>query len=72
MKSLNDYLEDIDVSDSMYELATARYESLVDFIQKSELKQYEPDIFLQGSIKLGTMIKPLTDDGSYDIDIVCK
>ncbi len=72
MKSLNDYLEDIDVSDSMYEIATKRYESLVEFIQKSELKQYEPDIFLQGSIKLGTMIKPLTDDGSYDIDIVCK
>ena len=72
MKSLNDYLEDIDVSDSMYELATKRYESLAEFIQKSELKQYEPDIFLQGSIKLGTMIKPLTDDGSYDIDIVCK
>ena len=36
MKSLNDYLEDIDVSDSMYELATARYESLVDFIQKGQ------------------------------------
>lgn len=26
----------------------------------------------QGSFKLGTAIRPLTEDGSYDIDIVCK
>ncbi|WP_408610445.1 cyclic GMP-AMP synthase DncV-like nucleotidyltransferase [Leptotrichia hongkongensis] len=26
---------------------------------------------MQGSIKLGTAIKPITEEGSYDIDIVC-
>lgn len=31
-----------------------------------------PDIYLQGSFKLGTAIKPLTEEGSYDIDIVCN
>ena len=36
------------------------------------LTKYSPDIYLQGSIKLGTAIKPLTEDGVYDIDIVCN
>ena len=27
---------------------------------------------MQGSFKLGTAIKPLTEDGAYDIDIVCN
>lgn len=42
------------------------------FIGDSDLNEYIPEIFLQGSFKLGTAIRPLTEDGSYDIDIVCK
>ena len=48
-----------------------RYEAISSFIVVSELRKYNPDIFLQGSFKLGTAIKPLTQDGSFDIDIVC-
>ena len=46
--------------------------NIVDYISDSELSNYRPDIFLQGSIKLGTAIKPLTNDGNYDVDIVCN
>ncbi|MCH5345010.1 MAG: nucleotidyltransferase [Acetatifactor sp.] len=71
-KEIRDLLENIEVADSEYEKAVKRYESLTSFIDDSDLKDYMPEIFLQGSFKLGTAIRPLTEDGSYDIDIVCK
>ena len=69
---LEELIESIDISDANYEKATNRYYSIVDYISDSELSNYRPDIFLQGSIKLGTAIKPLTNDGNYDVDIVCN
>lgn len=48
----------------------SRYESLAAFMGDSGLNDYTPEIFLQGSFKLGTAIRPLTEEGSYDIDIV--
>lgn len=65
-------IEEIDVSDSNYEKATNRYNSIANYIKNSELDSDRPDIYLQGSFKLGTAIKPLTEDGAYDIDIVCN
>lgn len=71
-QSVKQLLDDIDVSDANYEKAIHRYEAITSFINGSELQKYSPDIFVQGSFKLGTAIKPLTSEGSYDIDIVCK
>lgn len=65
-------IAEIDVSDSNYEKATNRYNSIANYIKNSELDSDNPDIYLQGSFKLGTAIKPLTEDGAYDIDIVCN
>ena len=65
-------IEEIDVSDSNYEKATNRYNSIANYIKNSDLDSDRPDIYLQGSFKLGTAIKPLTEDGAYDIDIVCN
>lgn len=65
-------IEEIDVSDSNYEKATNRYNSIANYIKNSELDLDKPDIYLQGSFKLGTAIKPLTEEGVYDIDIVCN
>lgn len=65
-------IEEIDVSDSNYEKATNRYNSIANYIKNSELDSDKPDIYLQGSFKLGTAIKPLTKEGAYDIDIVCN
>lgn len=65
-------IEEIDVSDANYEKATKRYQSIADYLHNSEMSKYNPDIYLQGSFKIGTAIKPLTEDGAYDIDIVCN
>lgn len=71
-KEIKELINEIEVSDSDYEKATLRYNSVANFIRESNLKELNPDIFLQGSIKLGTAIKPITNDGAYDIDVVCN
>lgn len=69
---IRELIEEIDVSESNYNKATNRYNSIANYIHNSEMTKYSPDIYIQGSFKLGTAIKPLTEDGSYDIDIVCN
>lgn len=71
-EKLKELIDDIDVSDANYEKAENRYKSIANFIDNSTMSQYNPDIYLQGSFKLGTAVKPLTDDGSYDIDVICN
>lgn len=71
-KEIKELINEIDVSESNYEKASNRYKAIANYIKESDLAEYNPDIYLQGSIKLGTAIKPLTQDGAYDIDIVCN
>lgn len=71
-KEIKELINEIDVSESNYEKASNRYKAIANYIKESDLAEYSPDIYLQGSIKLGTAIKPLTEDGAYDIDIVCN
>ena len=67
---IKELLKEIDVSEYDYEKAIKRYESISAFVEDSMLNQFNPYIFIQGSFKLGTAIKPIIDDGSYDIDMV--
>lgn len=65
-------VDNIDVSDSNYEKAIDRYESIANYIDDSNDNSSRIEIYIQGSFKLGTAIRPLTEEGSYDIDIVCN
>ncbi len=40
--------------------------------QKSELAQYEPDVYSQGSTRLGTNNRPITQKDEYDFDGVAE
>ncbi|MBV1818119.1 nucleotidyltransferase [Clostridium cochlearium] len=72
-KELKELITEIDVSDSNYEKVIQRYNSIANYIHDNpDIKDLKPDIYIQGSFKLGTAIKPLAEDGSYDIDIVCN
>lgn len=70
---LNLILEKIELTKTEYDIATERYESLGSFLAlQSEIKSYEPEIFPQGSFRLGTAIKPLNPEEPYDLDLTCK
>lgn len=65
--------ESLDIPQHLYEDAVLKYEDVGGWLasEDSELQNYSPEIYPQGSFRLGTMIKPLTDRDEYDIDLVC-
>jgi hypothetical protein len=66
--------EALDISETQYEAAVDHYEAVGDWLNKedSPIAAYDPQIFPQGSFRLGTMIKPVNDTDEYDIDLVCE
>jgi hypothetical protein len=64
----------IDIPDSAYERAEARYKDLSEWFSRNEARCYtfKPHIYSQGSFRLGTVIRPVDDDGEYDLDVGCR
>ena len=72
-KTLELILEELELPASAYEKAVSRYEDLGSFLASDScIKQYEPNVFVQGSFRLGTAIKPLDSSEPYDLDLTCK
>lgn len=77
-KQVNDFLERllsvIDVSEDAYGKATERYRSVGQFLcrDESSVQRYKPQIYPQGSFLLGTVVRPMSDEEDYDIDLVCE
>lgn len=66
----------LDISPSKYRQAMERFSSMKEFLEdgKYEGATSDPEIYLQGSFKLGTEIRPFRNskDAGYDIDLVCR
>ena len=64
----------MDVPLSRYEEASRRYDSLGSWLCRDEstLKDLNPDVYVQGSFRLGTPIRPVNENEHYDIDLVCE
>lgn len=72
-KILGAIADELDIPDSKYQDAKNNYEAVGEWLGKGDsgLFQFQPRIFAQGSILLGTCVKPLGRD-EFDIDLVCK
>jgi len=72
-KFLINFVISLEISDSAKEKAEKRYESIGNWLSREEsvLVDFKPEFYSQGSIRLGTTIKPLNKDGEYDLDAVC-
>src|SRR5437899_2312956 len=64
----------IDIPDSAYEKAEKRYEDLGEWFGRKESRchNFDPHIYPQGSFRLGTVIRPVDEDGEYDLDMGCR
>ncbi|HEY2461633.1 MAG TPA: nucleotidyltransferase [Candidatus Acidoferrum sp.] len=62
----------LDIPDFVYEYAVLKYEGVGAWLAagESELKDFSPEIYPQGSFRLGTVVHPLAVY-DYDIDLVC-
>lgn len=64
--------EELDLTKSQEGAIEKAYNAVADWLNSgvSELSKYGVQIYPQGSVKLGTVVKPLTRD-DYDVDMVC-
>ena len=74
MEFLERLVKELDVPVSRYEEAERRYQSVGDWLCRDEstLKDLDPDVYVQGSFRLGTPIRPVNEHEDYDIDLVCE
>lgn len=63
----------LDIPAELYEEAVRRYEEICAWLHNhpSPLAAYSPDLYPQGSFRLGTVIRPILHEDEYDIDLVC-
>jgi hypothetical protein len=71
---LEDLAEELGVAPGRYEQAERSYKSLGDWLHRdaSGVRQYDPSVYVQGSFRLGTTIRPSTENEEYDVDSVCE
>lgn len=65
--------EAIDIPDHLLEKATERYEAIGRHLDRdgSSISHLDPVISPQGSMLLGTVIRPVGDADEFDFDLVC-
>lgn len=65
--------DQLDISEELYEEATLKYEEVGIWLAEDEegLGPYSPEIYPQGSFRLGTVVRPVDPECDYDIDLVC-
>lgn len=70
---LKSILEKIELPEGAYEKAEKRYKDIGEWLHRpdSSCHEYDPLVFSQGSFRLGTAIKPDSDE-EYDLDMSCN
>jgi len=73
---LEQLAKELDISPSKYQQAVGRFNSVKEWLDvgKYDGCVADPRIYIQGSFRLGTVIRPLKDgkESDYDIDLVCE
>jgi hypothetical protein len=63
----------LQISPTQHQLAETRYHAIGEWLSAdgSRLAKYNPQIYAQGSLRIGTTVKPLFAQ-EYDLDLVCE
>lgn len=71
---LEHFLTEIEVTAEQYEKAELEYKAIADWLERegSALKHRSPNVYIQGSFRLGTAIRPISAGADLDIDLVCE
>lgn len=74
-KALETIITDLDISPTDFELARSRYKAVAEYLKDGAYQSGDHvEVYLQGSFRLGTVIRPYLNksDADYDIDQVCE
>ncbi len=71
---LEDLAASLQVPPSRYEAAERSYKAVGDWLcrEMSSVRNMDPKVYIQGSFRLGTAIRPISDGEDYDVDLVCE
>jgi len=71
---ISDLADTLDVPPSRYESAERSYKSVSDWLDRpgSRFASTTFNVYIQGSFRLGTAIRPFDGREDYDLDIVCE
>lgn len=71
---LDKLTELLDITPAQFQKAKDHYNAVGNWLGKddSPLNRYNPEIYPQGSFRLGTVIKPISGEDEFDVDLVCK
>ena len=66
-------VDELEVPEERYAQAERSYKSFGEWTHReaSTIARYAPDVYVLGSFRLGTAIKPSNEETEYDIDLVC-
>jgi len=67
-------VDELAIPESRYEQAETSYKSLGDWFHREEstIRGFDPAVYVQGSFRLGTAMRPINDAEEYDVDSVCE
>lgn len=75
-EALEKLAESLDIPPSKYREAVNHYKAVGEWLDAdgSPLKEHEPNIYPQGSFRIGTVIRPVKEgkEADYDIDLACQ
>ena len=71
---ISDLAETLDVPASRYESAERSYKSVSEWLDRSSSRfaRTHFNVYIQGSFRLGTAIRPFDGSEDYDLDVVCE
>ncbi len=66
--------EELDIPEEVYQEVRSKYMDLGDWLKEDHLEHYQSDaeIYPQGSLKLGTAVRPVKEGDEYDVDLVYR
>lgn len=65
--------ESLDITQTQFDNLSRSYNAVGEFLQNdSELGQYKPIVTPQGSLRLGTIIQPISPNDDLDVDLVFR
>jgi Adenylyl/Guanylyl and SMODS C-terminal sensor domain/Second Messenger Oligonucleotide or Dinucleotide Synthetase domain len=73
-QELQNFAESLDIPPQVAEQAVSTYDDVAEWLgqEDSPLREYHPNIYPQGSFRLGTMIRPIQPEAGFDVDLVCR
>lgn len=71
---IEEILGSIEVPDGAYKRAIQRYKDLGEWLGRdgSGCAAFDPEVYAQGSFRLGTVVRPFNPKDDYDLDVGCR